>query len=80
MTASVTGIYKEGKIELLEAPPGLREGLVRVLVLEEPERKPEPRYLQRGKYGADPAKMSTLEDFKDAQWSGEQEFEDSDGG
>jgi len=80
MTTLVTGIYKEGRIELLEPPPGLREGPVRVLVVEEPEEKPEPRYLQRGKYGADPGRMSTLEDFEAAEWSGEKEFEDADGG
>jgi hypothetical protein len=80
MTALVTGIYKEGKIELLETPAGLREGHVRVLVLDEPERRPEPRYLQRGKYGSDPGAMSTLEDFKGAEWTGEEEFEVADGG
>jgi hypothetical protein len=80
MTALVTGIYKEGKIELLETPPGLREGHVRVLVLEAPEGKTEPRFLQRGKYGSDPRRMSTLEDFKAAEWSGEEEFADADGG
>ena len=76
MTALVTGIYKEGKIELLETPAALREGRVRVLVIEEPDRKPEPRYLQRGKYGSDSGRMSTLEDFKEAEWRGEEEFDD----
>jgi hypothetical protein len=68
MTALVTGIYRGGKIELLETPAGLREGRVRVLVIEEPERHPEARYLQRGKYGSDARRMSALEDFKEAEW------------
>ena len=78
MTALVTGIYKEGKIELLETPTGLREGRVRILLIEEPERKAEPRYLQPGKYGGQD--HSTLEDFKDAEWHGEEEFDSADGG
>ena len=80
MTGLVPGIYKEGKIELLETPPGLREGRVRVLVIGEPEPKPEPRYLQRGKYSGEPDRMSTLEDFKGAEWRGEEEFGNADGG
>lgn len=74
MTAIVEGIYKEGKIELLETPVGLREGRVRVILTEEPEQKPAPRYLQRGKYQG--ARMSTLDDFKEAEWHGEEEFDD----
>ncbi|HZP85153.1 MAG TPA: hypothetical protein VFB21_26255 [Chthonomonadaceae bacterium] len=74
MTAIVEGIYKEGKVELLETPVGLREGRVRVILTEEPEEKPAPRYLQRGKYKG--GRMSTLEDFKEAEWHGEEEFDD----
>jgi hypothetical protein len=37
------GIYEAGNIELLGTPAALREGRVRVLVIEEPERGPEPR-------------------------------------
>jgi hypothetical protein len=76
MTTSVTGIYKDGKVELLETPEGLREGRVRVILIEEaePNPKPEPQYLQFGKYKGE--RETTLEDFKDAEWHGEPEFDD----
>ena len=74
MTAIVAGIYRQGKLELLEKPTGLREGRVRVVLTEESEQKPEPRYLVRGKYQG--GRMSTLEDFKEAEWHGEEEFDD----
>ena len=73
MTAIVAGIYRQGKLELLEKPTGLREGRVRVVLTEEAEQKPEPRYLVRGKYKG--GRMSTLEDFKEAEWHGEEEFD-----
>jgi hypothetical protein len=74
MAAMVMGIYKEGKIELLETPTGLPEGRVRILLIPEEQPKPAPRYLVRGKYKGD--KDTTLEDFKDAEWHGEEEFDD----
>ena len=74
MTALVTGIYRDGKIELLETPIGVREGRVRVLLTEDEHPKPAPRYLVRGKYKGD--KDTTLDDFRDAQWHGEPEFDD----
>lgn len=74
MTTMVTGIYKDGKIELLETPAGLPEGRVRVLLMPEEQPKPAPRYLVRGKYKGE--KDTTLEDFKDAEWHGEEEFDD----
>jgi hypothetical protein len=74
MTALVKGIYKKGKIDLLETPPGMREGNVRVLLVEEPAHAPEPQYLQPGKYGG--RDDSTLEDFEKAEWQGEPEFDD----
>ena len=64
MTAIVAGIYKKGKLELLEEPKGLREGRVRVMLTEEAGGKPEPRYLEFGKYKG--SKETTLEDFMEA--------------
>ena len=74
MTAAVTGFYNDGKVELLEIPKGLRPGRVRVILTEEDETKPEPRYLQFGKYKG--AMDPSLEDFKDAEFHGEPEFDD----
>jgi hypothetical protein len=74
MAVMVSGIYKDGKIELLEMPEGLREGRVRVLLVEEEHPRLAPRYLVRGKYKGE--KDITLEDFKEAEWHGEEEFDD----
>ncbi len=78
MAALVPGIYKQGKIELLEIPTGVREGRVRVLLLEESEPTPKPRYLVYGKYAG--GRDIALEDLKDAEWHGEAEFDDLYGG
>jgi hypothetical protein len=72
MMTVVAGYYKQGRIELLEIPEGVREGPVRVMLIEE-AAKPAPRYLVRGKYKG--SKDTTLEDFKDAEWHGEEEFD-----
>ena len=74
MTTMVMGVYKEGRIELLEKPEGLREGRVRIILTEDEEAKPTPRYLQFGKYKGDTD--PSLEDFKAAEWNGEAEFDD----
>jgi hypothetical protein len=74
MTALVSGIYKDGKIELLETPEGLREGRVRVLVIAEEEPKPAPRYLTFGKYRGD--KDPSLEDFEAAGREWEEELDE----
>ena len=65
MTAIVAGIYKNGKLELLERPVGLKEGPVQVLLTEQPGEKLATQYLLPGKYGQD---NSTLEDFADSEW------------
>jgi hypothetical protein len=70
----VPGVYKQGKVELLETPVGLRDGKVRVLLIQEPEPAPVPQYLVYGKYSG--GRDITLEDFKDAEWQGEAEFDD----
>jgi hypothetical protein len=76
MTVIVPGVYKHGKVELLETPTGLREGRVRVMLTEEPEPEPKPelQHLVFGKYSG--GRDITLEDFKDAEWHGEAEFDD----
>jgi hypothetical protein len=74
VTAIVAGVYKQGKIELLETPKDLREGRVRVILIEDEGPVPSPHFLVRGKYrgGHD----TTMEDLKDAEWHGEEEFDD----
>ena len=78
MAVVTSGVYKDGKIEFLEPLQGLREGRVRIILIEEEDTKPAPRYLVRGKYKG--SKDITLEDFKDAEWHGEEEFDDLYGG
>jgi hypothetical protein len=74
MTAIVSGIYRGGKLELLETPTGLREGRVRVVLIEEEERTSPPQYLTYGMFKDCPGPMSTEESFKEAEWHGEEEF------
>jgi hypothetical protein len=77
MTAIVSGIYANGKIELLETPVGIRDGNVRVIVIEEPEAKPGACQLQYGKYRS--GTLSTEDDFKAAEWHGENAWGNGDG-
>ena len=74
MTAVLTGIYKEGKIELSEIPKGLRSGRVRVVVTEEEDVWPERQYLEFGKYKGEIE--TALQDFEGAEWHGETEFDE----
>ena len=69
MTAIIEGLYKDGKIDLLETPSGLPEGPVRVIIIAGAQAKQPPRYLTFGMYQS--GRMSTLEDFQDADWRGE---------
>ncbi len=72
MTLTIEGVYTQGRIDLLAPPPGVREGRVLVTLTQE-EPVPAPRYLVRGKYKSE--RLSTLEDFADAEWHGEEEFD-----
>jgi hypothetical protein len=77
MTCIVEGVYKHGKIELLESPPGLPDGPVRVIIIPQADQpKPPACLLTFGKY---PGDASTLEDFKEAQWRGEKKWDQGDG-
>jgi hypothetical protein len=71
MTAIVPGIYAQGKIELLETPVGIRDGKVRVIVIEDAETKPTPSQIEYGKYCS--GTLSTEDDIAIAQWHGEKE-------
>ena len=73
MTWTSEGIYRDGAIELLKTPEGMRDGRVLVTMTPaEPSSQPVCR-LRRGKYHG--ARMSTEADFKFAQWRGEKEFD-----
>ena len=75
MTAIVEGVYKQGKIELLQVPAGVPEGRVRVILIPADDRpKPPPRMITFGMY---PGDKSTLDDFKDAEWHGEKIWGDT---
>jgi hypothetical protein len=69
MTAILEGVYKQGKIELLEVPEGVPEGRVRVILM--PPAPLPPRPLTFGKYRA--GRVSSLDDFRAAQWHGDEE-------
>jgi hypothetical protein len=74
MAAVVAGFYNQGRVELLETPVGIREGRVRVLLIEEQEPGAAPRLLTFGKYRR--GSPSTPDDFQAAERRGEEEFID----
>jgi hypothetical protein len=69
MATTVAGIYKHGRVELLTTPAGVREGPVLVTLQEMTAKKPEPCLLTFGKYQE--GRESTVEDFRIAEWRGE---------
>ena len=71
MPTTVAGIYKEGKVELLARPAGVREGPVLITLEEVTKPRAEPCILPFGKYRE--GRESTEEDFKIAAWRGEPE-------
>jgi hypothetical protein len=73
MTKTVAGIYKNGRIELLETPAGVREGRVLVTLVEVVKNDAAPRYLVPGKYQT--GRMSTEDDFKLAEWHGDDDLD-----
>ncbi len=73
MPTTVAGIYKEGNVQLLSTPTGVREGPVLVTLEEITTTKPQPSPLPYGLYAE--GRESTEEDFKIAEWRGENEPE-----
>jgi hypothetical protein len=76
MLQTVKGIYRNGKVELLESPSGITEGEVIVTFVESPVLvNPKPvdkpsRMITFGMF-ADGARKSTDEDFKAAEFHGD---------
>lgn len=77
MASLLTGIYTHGRIDLVEAPPGLREGRVRVLMIEDSAPPVTSGLMRFGQFsgGAEP----TEEDFKIAEWGADSEFDELNG-
>ncbi|MEG3437128.1 hypothetical protein V0288_08360 [Pannus brasiliensis CCIBt3594] len=68
MLQSVEGIYKQGKIELLEAPIDVEESRVIVTFLETENRQKSPKFMFFGMFSGN--KKSTDEDFHLAEFQG----------
>lgn len=68
MSQTIEGVYRNGKIELAKIPKDLREGPVRITLVETLPRGTEPKFLQYGKYQT--GRLSTEMDFRDAEWRG----------
>lgn len=75
MLTTVEGIYRDGRVELMEQPAGVREARVFVTFTElktgEAERKPNgtPATMRFGMFGGDG--VTSEDDFKLAEWRGE---------
>jgi len=74
MLITIEGIYKDGKIVLLEQPAGIHEAKVVVTFLNDSVVKAPSKMLHYGMFAG--PNMSTEEDFKLAEWHGEPEFDD----
>lgn len=74
MLTTVEGVYKNGRVELLEQPEGIEEARLLVTFLaSKPEDAPEPM-LRYGQFAG--SRVTDDEDFKIAEWHGEPEFDD----
>jgi len=77
MLVTVEGKFKDGKIELSEAPRGVDESRVIVTFLPE-VKSPPAKMITFGMLRSADGHESTEEDFKIAEWHGEPEFDDVD--
>ena len=70
MLTTVKGVYKAGKIELLEPPPAVDTAPVMVTFLEpeHPKKKRKGKMMTFGMFKG--PVLSTEEDFKDPQFDG----------
>ncbi len=71
MLLTIEGTFKDGKVELSETPQGLREAKVLVTFLESAQAKPRPQMMRFGQLSGPKEKMSTEEDFRSAEWRGD---------
>jgi hypothetical protein len=78
MLKTIEGTYHDGQITLLETPPEVQDGRVLVTFLNEAGQKPAHRQMIFGQFAGEI--LPTEEDFKIAEWHGEDEFDDLNGG
>jgi hypothetical protein len=78
MLTTIEGTYHDGKITLLETPREVREGRVLVTFLNDAEQRLAHRQMVFGQFAG--SVHPTEEDFKIAEWHGEEEFDDLNGG
>lgn len=71
MITTVEGVYKQGKIELLEIPTGIYESRVFVTFLPKITLSSSTRRMIYGQFAG--KRMSTEDDFRIAEWRGEEE-------
>ncbi len=71
MLLTIEGTFKDEKVELSEAPQGLREAKVLVTFLGSAQAKPHPQMMRFGQFSGPQEKMSTEEDFRGAEWRGD---------
>jgi hypothetical protein len=74
MITTVEGVYKQGKIELLEMPMGMQEGRVLVTFLAPTTNATPRRRMVYGQFAG--GRMSTENNFRIAEWRGETEAPD----
>jgi len=67
MLLTVEGIYRDGKVEVVEKPDGVKEAKVLVTFLAAETIK--PRRMVYGQFSG--RRMSSEEDFLIAEWRGE---------
>jgi hypothetical protein len=77
MLTTIEGTYHDGKITLLETPREAQDGCVLVTFLSKAEQKPAHRQMVFGQFSG--SVHPTEEDFKIAEWHGEEEFDDLNG-
>ena len=65
---TVEGKFKDGQIQLGEAPAGLKEARVLVTFLPDDEPATKPRLMTFGMLRVEGKPESTEEDFKLAEW------------
>ena len=71
MLLTIEGTFKDGKVELSETPYGVRDAKVLVTFLISAQAKPRPQQMRFGQFSGPQEKMSTQEDFRCAEWRGD---------